>query len=119
MITDKQIVKLFLSGYAKATGSAFGEPVHPDEVLRDRPAVDAMATDEFGRTVAVEHTILQPFPGQKEALHERLEKVFDPLKRQPVPGRKIMVKLGRGSLKRSRTGFRGPRSRFPLAGRTI
>ena len=124
MITDKQIVKLFLSGYAKATGSAFGEPVHPDEVLRDRPAVDAMATDEFGRTVAVEHTILQPFPGQNEALHERLEKVFDPLKRQPVPGRKIMITVADNSVKRGQTWarvaeavenwFQGAKKSFPL-----
>jgi hypothetical protein len=91
MMSDKQIVRLFLSGYAKSTGVAFGEPNHPDEVDRNRCAVDAVATDELGRTVAIEHTILQPFPGQIGTLRARLEKVFEPLKRRPVPRQNIMI----------------------------
>jgi hypothetical protein len=91
MITDKDVVRLFLSGYAKATGTEFVRIDPTDERVRKRPAVDAVATDKFGRAVAIEHTVLQPFPGQKKALQGTLEKVFEPLKRQPVPGRNIMI----------------------------
>jgi hypothetical protein len=100
MMSDKEIVNLFLAGYAGVAGTAFGSPVFPDELVRDRPAVDAMAKDEFGTTVAIEHTTLEPFPGQKETLHERLEKVFEPMKRQPAPGRNIMITVADTSVKR-------------------
>jgi hypothetical protein len=106
MITDKQIVKLFLTGYAKATGTVFVKIELTDEVVRDRPAVDAAATDESGRTFLIEHTILEPFPGQKETLDVRMESVFEPLKRQQVPGRNIIITVPDNSVKRGQSWVR-------------
>lgn len=124
MTKDKQIVRLFLSGYAKKAGAAFPDIVYQDEVVRDRPAVDAIATDEFGSRLAIEHTILQPFPRQKENLNRSLERVFGPLKRQAVPGRNICVTVPDYSIKQGqnwgraaealRGWFEGAKSSFPL-----
>jgi hypothetical protein len=124
MTRDKQIVRLFLSGYAKKTGAALVRIDYPDEVFRDGPAVDAIATDEFGRRVAIEHTILPPFPGQKENLSGSLERVFEPLKRQAVPGRNICITVPDHSIKRGQNWaraaealqgwFEGAKSSFPL-----
>lgn len=100
LIADKQVVRFFLPGYARWSGADFVSVVYPDEQVRDLPAVDAIATERSGRTVAVEHSILQPFPGQKESLHERLEKVFEPLKQKAVPGRNIMLTVPSDSVKR-------------------
>ena len=123
MITDKDVVRLFLSGYAKATGTGFVRIDPTDERVRNRPAVDAVATDKFGKAVAVEHTVLQPFPGQKKALQGTLEKVFEPLKRQPVPGRNIMITVPDYSVRgrrvkaqlaaEVRTWFEGAKKSFP------
>jgi hypothetical protein len=100
LIADKDVVRFFLDGYAKWSGVLFASVDYPDEHVRHLPAVDAVATDESGRTIAIEHTILEPFPGQKESLNERLEKVFEPLKKRSVPGRNIMLTVPDDSVQR-------------------
>lgn len=48
--------------------------------------------------VAVEHTILQPFPKQKERLHGVLAKVFEPVQRETIPGRCILLEVAEDSI---------------------
>lgn len=50
----------------------------PDEDDRQTPAVEAVASDASGRTVAIEHTLIQPFEGERIDT-DRFMKVFGPL----------------------------------------
>lgn len=66
MKRDQEIVTLFLLGYNRLTGSAFQVAEWCDEVERQRAAVEAIARNPQGRTLAIEHTLTQPFSGERE-----------------------------------------------------
>jgi hypothetical protein len=80
MKKDAQLVDLFLKGYGVLTNRKLELKERPDERERKEPAIDAMAQDEKGNTLAIEHTLVQPFEGQKSddqpfnAVFERLSK---------------------------------------------
>jgi hypothetical protein len=62
---DIQLVKLFLSRYQDSAGNSYRLAERPDVVERNAPAIEAVACDAHGHRLAVEHTLIQPFEGQK------------------------------------------------------
>lgn len=124
MKQDKRVVDLFLAGYAKWADITFVNVHRPDETIRDRKAVDAIGTDLSGKRHGVEHTILPPFSGQKEALSGPLARVFEPLTGRPVPGCHIWVKVPDNCIKIGQdwslaatavaSYFEGAKENFPI-----
>ncbi|MGO9840850.1 MAG: hypothetical protein ACLPZF_06580 [Candidatus Acidiferrales bacterium] len=62
---DIQLVELFLSQYKDSEGNAYHLAETPDVEERSAPAIEAVAVDAHGHRLAVEHTLIQPFEGQK------------------------------------------------------
>jgi len=62
---DIQLVRLFLSRYQDSAGNSYRLAERPDVVERNAPAIEAVACDAHGHRLAVEHTLIQPFEGQK------------------------------------------------------
>jgi hypothetical protein len=65
MRDDIQLVNLFLSEYRDSQGHAYHLLERPDTVERKAKAIEGVAIDEDGRLLAIEHTLIQPFAGQK------------------------------------------------------
>ncbi len=62
---DIQLVKLFLSRYKDSAGNQYHLAERPDVAERNAPAIEAIAVDPHGHRLAIEHTLIQPFEGQK------------------------------------------------------
>lgn len=63
---EDPFIKLFLSAYEHGSW-ADADLAKPDAVDRTNPAVDQLATRKSdGKTLAVEHTIIEPFVGDKQ-----------------------------------------------------
>jgi len=65
MIQDKQLIELFLAGYSEVRGKSFRVILRPDEVDRRGEAVDGLAAAEDGERLAIEHTMIEPFEGER------------------------------------------------------
>jgi hypothetical protein len=78
MKRDQQLVSYFLSALNRQYGSSYRVVRWPDENNRQTPAVEAVASDASGETVAVEHTLIQPFEGERLDT-ERFMRVFGKL----------------------------------------
>jgi hypothetical protein len=65
MRRDQQLVEDFLGGYNRYRGDSYKVAERADEVKRQEPAIEAICRDSAGKTLAVEHTLIQPFVGQK------------------------------------------------------
>jgi len=77
--TDNRIVELFVvNELSRARGETFTVTALPDQADRQREAVEAVATGTSGRTVAIEHTLLQDFPGERGDA-ARLRQAIQPL----------------------------------------
>ena len=65
--TDKRIVELFVSHeLSRVRTEPFAVTAWPDQTERTREAVEAVATGgKSGTTIAIEHTLLQDFPGER------------------------------------------------------
>ena len=90
----------FLSAYEDGTW-ADAETTKPDAIDRTNPAVDKLATRKSdGRTLAIEHTIIEPFVGDKEdfAFFETALLVIETDQTLAVPGRWIQVFVPVGTL---------------------
>jgi hypothetical protein len=61
---DKDVIKHWLQLYNRLTGSSFHVEDWPD---RDssKKNIDAICRDSAGRTLAIEHTLIEPFEGEK------------------------------------------------------
>ena len=66
MRRDIKLIQLFLPGYNESTGSSYEIRKHPDQIERQEPAIDAIAYDRAGKSLAIEHTLVQPFWGEKD-----------------------------------------------------
>lgn len=73
-------VRNFLRGYSLDSGLKIKNLIFPDEAERQKKAVDALATWESGRTTAIEHTLIQPFPDEQYKLRGGIGRIFEPLR---------------------------------------
>jgi len=55
----------FLCGFNKTFDESYAIQESPERVERNKPAVEAVAVNRTGKRLAIEHTLLQPFEGQK------------------------------------------------------
>jgi hypothetical protein len=61
---DIELVKMFLSQFKDNEGNSYTLKVRPDVVERKEKAIEAIAVAENGLSLAIEHTLIQPFEGQ-------------------------------------------------------
>ena len=90
---DIELVELFLTQYKDAGGNAYDLIARPDRVERKKKAVEAIAEDKHGHRLAIEHTLIEAFEGQK-ADDPRFLRVFERLQKDDslgVPDRFIEV----------------------------
>lgn len=67
MKRDQKLVSAFLDEYRKISGSTFEVQEWVDDQERNKPAVEAVAVEKTTEeSLAIEHTLLQPFVGEKE-----------------------------------------------------
>ena len=66
MRRDQQLVEAFVRGYNRSRGESYQIAQRPEDVERHKPTVEAIFRDGAGKTLAVEHTLIQPFVGQKD-----------------------------------------------------
>ena len=78
MKRDIKLIQLFLRGYNESTGSSYEIGQHPDQIERQKPAIEAIAYDRAGKSLAIEHTLVQPFWGEKDDT-QVFRTVFAPL----------------------------------------
>jgi hypothetical protein len=62
---DIELVKMFLSQFKDTGGRSYTLKARPDVEERKEKAIEAIAVADDGHTLAVEHTYIQPFEGQK------------------------------------------------------
>jgi hypothetical protein len=62
---DILLVDLFLKRLNSDRGTDYRITEQPDEIDRKNKAVEAIATDSSGNSIAIEHTLIQPFVGDK------------------------------------------------------
>ncbi|HXW17402.1 MAG TPA: hypothetical protein VEJ39_03825 [Candidatus Acidoferrales bacterium] len=62
---DIELVKMFLSQFKDDDGNSYFLAARPDIEERTSKAVEAIAISPNGRTLAIEHTFIQPFEGQR------------------------------------------------------
>jgi len=73
---------------------------YPEDWERNKGAVEIIAEDQSGNTVAVEHTLIQPFKGEREDA-QSFSQVLQPLDRDAslaVPGYLITISLPVGAI---------------------
>ncbi len=93
---DKVVIETFLRGYCAAVGKTVPSVTFPDETERNAPAPDALATWPSGENLAIEHTLIQPFPDEQYKLKGEIGTVFEPLRDDSalrVPGYQIWLKV--------------------------
>jgi hypothetical protein len=62
---DIELVKMFLAGFKDENGRTYKLKARPDVTERKEKAIEAIAESEDGRTLAIEHTYIQPFEGER------------------------------------------------------
>ncbi len=88
MKRDQELVVLFVFAYNAGTGSTYRIVAWPDQADSTKQAVEAIVEDNAGDTLAIEHTLLQPFVGEREDAQPFLAAIA-PLEKDPslrLPG---------------------------------
>jgi hypothetical protein len=62
---DIELVKMFLAGFKDEDGRTYQLKARPDVTERKGKAIEAIAVSEDGRTLAIAHTYIQPFEGER------------------------------------------------------
>lgn len=99
---DIELVKLFLEHLNSRYGTDYAVTALPDETERSKKAVEAIATDSNGNSIAFEHTLIQPFVGDKTDTQPLL-KVFAPVEVNPdckLPEYDITVSVPVGAVRK-------------------
>lgn len=125
---DIELVKMFLSQFKDSDGKSYTLKARPDVEDRKAKAVEAIAVADNGRTLAIEHTYIQPFEGQR-ADDVPFLRVFEQLRKDPslklpnrfidilVPAFAILKGIDWGDVaKRVRQWFIDTASKFPAEG---
>jgi len=79
---DILLVELLIEHLNSQCGTDHKVTALPEGEDRMKKAVEAIATDSNGRSIAFEHTLIQPFVGDK-ADTQPLLKVFAPIEADP------------------------------------
>src|SRR6266516_3622555 len=76
-VTDRErsIISRFVQQMNEAVGSTFAAVSWPDLTNHTSKDVDAIATDQEHRRLAIEHTLLQPFEGERDDTNAFLQTV--------------------------------------------
>jgi hypothetical protein len=101
---DKVIIGEFLRGLNEHLGASFRITDLPDELERQKQAVDVIAQDERGQTLAVEHTLIQPFVGEKDD-SVRFRAAIGPLEADTslrIPGKSVDLCVPVGAIPKRR-----------------
>jgi hypothetical protein len=61
---DKRAIGIWLECYNNLSGTSFGVDSYPDEHDRNTESIDALCKDSQGRTLGLEHTRIEAFPGE-------------------------------------------------------
>lgn len=97
MVTDKELIARFIVAYNEEFATNFIVREHPDSQQRNLKAIDALAVCGQ-QTLAIEHTLLQPFPGEREDANVFLRTIgtLDRSSEFAVPGErtKLLVEVG-------------------------
>jgi hypothetical protein len=113
-------VQYFLRGFNKTLGESYAIQESPERVERNKPAIEAVAVNRTGKRLAIEHTLLQPFEGQK-ADDQPFLAVFGNLNNDPtliVPGRLIELHVPVGVIPKGKDRSNGPDVPLALLWRT-
>jgi len=100
MRKDRQLSVALINGLNYYSGHDFGSYEFPEDEIES--AVDAIATDSKGNRMAIEHTLIQPYLGEKEDT-QRFREVFVPLEDDPslrLPGFDVQLWPGVGSVQK-------------------
>jgi hypothetical protein len=94
MKRDQKLVSAFLDEYKKIAGANFEVKQWVDDVVRDKQAVEAIAVDSStGMSLAIEHTLLQPFEGEKDDTQRFLAVIGDLEKDDSLKVPRYMITL--------------------------
>ena len=80
---DITLVELLIKHMNSRCGTDYTVTALPEEADRTKKAVEAIATNSKGDSIAFEHTLIQPFVGDKTDAQPLL-KVFAPLQTDPA-----------------------------------
>ena len=80
MRRDTRLVELFLRGCNEASDETYWVSEWPDQSQRQTPAIEAVALNRDRMRLAIEHTLVQPFLGEKDD-SQPFQAVFGPLER--------------------------------------
>ena len=61
---DKRAIGIWLDCYNKLNGTGFHVDSYPDEYERNTESIDALCRDSDGKTLGLEHTRVEAFPGE-------------------------------------------------------
>ena len=97
MRRDRRLVNMFLSKYGD-----YATRDYPEDRDRNKRAVEVIAEDQNGNSVAIEHTLIQPFIGERDDA-QPFSKILEPLDQDnslAVPGYLITISLPVGAIPR-------------------
>lgn len=78
---DRELVGIFIAGLNQTYGKSYSNPIFPEDQNRNTKEVEAIFTDDEGCRLAIEHTLIQPFLGERGDGFGAFEKVFGPLEK--------------------------------------
>src|SRR5258707_12769193 len=79
---DKKTIGIWLECYNGIKGTTYCVESYPDECDRNTASIDAMCKDSSGKTLGVEHTRIEAFPGEMTD-NARFMQVFGVLEKNP------------------------------------
>jgi hypothetical protein len=100
MDRDKILIGEFLCAYNEYYGTTFRVTKYPDKLAGRGKAIDAIAQDDDGLTLAIEHTLIQPIIGEKDDA-QRLLTMLAPLEADVslrAPRKSIAISLAVGAI---------------------
>ncbi len=97
--TDKTVIEYWLQLFNRKTGSTYTVTNYPDKDS-SKKNIDAICCDASGNTLAIEHTLIEPFEGEK-ADRDRFLRTLGTLEDHPTllqPGYMLFVSQPVGSI---------------------
>jgi len=124
MERDKLLISQFMQGWNREKQTKYSLQSCPDKNERQKPAADAVYSDPYGHTIAIEHTRIEPFEGALGYEAGPFRTIWEPLKDSPLPEHHIWLRVARSEVEKSSTWqqdsslvkdwFLRERDKFPL-----